>query len=153
MSTCCKYSYNCGPPECVRERIRSGMASRHAFVTNGCCSSNRSPLLHSYLIPYLNTCSISDNKCDTKCHVFNNNEKENKESSSRGKRTPTFWLRCKLMTNNKYDSLGPHKSSIIEKLGSKRDYLNSKLNSLDSHMAKIKEKIMNLQLPNKINTL
>ena len=129
------------------------MAARHAFDTNGFCSSDRIPSQHSYLPQCLDNFSISDNKCDTKCHVFNNNEKENKESSSRERRTPTFWLRCKRMTNNKYDSLGPHKSSIIEKLGSKRDYLNSKLNSLDSHMAKIKEKIMNLQLPNKINKL
>ena len=45
------------------------------------------------------------------------------------------------MTNNNNDSFGPPKSSIIEMLGFKRNYLNSKLNSLDSHISKLKEDI------------
>ena len=45
------------------------------------------------------------------------------------------------MTNNNNDSFGPPTSVILEMLGLKREYLNSKLTSLDSHIAKLKEEI------------
>ena len=146
MSTCCKYSYNCGPPECVRERIRADMAARHAFDTNGCCSNDRIPLPHSHLPPWLNNCSNNGNKYGKQSHFFNYNgqdccERENNDSSFCGKRTPPFWLRNKWMTNNTNDSFGPPKSVILEMLGLKREYLNSKLSSMDSHIAKLKEEI------------
>ena len=146
MSTCCKSSYNHGPPECVRERIRADMAARHAFDTNGCCSNDRIPSLHSHLPPWLNNCSNNGHKYGKPSHFFNYKgqdscERENKGSSFCGKRTPPFWLRNKWMTNNNNDSFGPPKSAIIEMLGLKREYLNSKLNSLDSHIAKLKEDI------------
>ena len=146
MSNCCKSSYSCGPPKFIRERIRADMAARHAFDTNGCCSSDRIPLPHSHLPPWLNNCSNNGNKYGKPSHFFNYNgkdgcESENNDSSFCGKRIPPFLLRNKWMTNNKYDSFGPPKSSIIEMLGLKREYLNSKLTSLDSYIAKLKEEI------------
>ena len=146
MSTCCKSAYNCGPPECVRERIRADMAARHAFDTNGCCSSDRIPSLHSHLPQCLDNFSISDTTDYRSYLFFNFNgptscERDNKGSSFCGKRIPPFWLRNKWMTNNNNDSFGPPKSAIIEMLGLKREYLNSKLNSLDSHIEKLQEDI------------
>ena len=94
MSTCCKSSYNCGPPECIRERIRADMAARHAFDTNGCCSSDI-PSPHSDLPPWLNNCSNNGNKYGKPSHFFNYNrkdgyERENKDSSFCEKEHPYF---------------------------------------------------------------
>ena len=131
MYTSCKSAYNCGPPECVRERIRADMAVRHAFDTNGYYSSDCIPSPHSHLPLCLNKCSNNGNKYGKPSHFFNYNRKygrkrENKDSSFCGKRTPPFWLRNKWMTNNNNDSFGPSKSVIIEMLGLKREFLNSK---------------------------
>ena len=147
MHHCCETSNpSRGPPEWIRRKIESRIARDQGtdcpFTSEHCCHPQMQcpPMWLRHI--HQHNLSSSRNLDDT-CERFSCFR--NSEPSMLHHRPP-FWMRNKCHLTkasivNTDGNKGPPKSFIIEMLGLKRDYLNSKLNSLDSHIKKLKEEV------------
>ena len=132
-----------GPPEWIRRKIEARIARDQAtdctFTSEYCCHP-QTPYPPRWLrhVQYRHVSSSHD-LYDT-CERFSC-LRDSEPSVLH--RKPPFWLRNRCQKFDDVDDgyKGPPKSVIIEMLGLKRDNLNSKLNSLDSHIKKLKEEV------------
>ena len=131
MTQCCNRSNSShGPPEWIRRKIEARISRYRGlgcpFTADDCCQSQM-----QFLSPWLRQDPCSNmsiphdlyGSCE-RCSCTRDSDPSTKESII-----------------NTDGNKGPPKSVIIEMLGLKRDYLNTKLNSLDSHIKKLKEEV------------
>ena len=144
--SCNRSNSSHGPPEWVRRKIEARISRDRGlgcpFTADDCCHSQM-----QFLSPWLrqDPCSNMSIPHDLygSCERYSCTRDSD---SSMLHRKPPFWLRNKCHFTkssiiNTDVNKGPPKSVIIEMLGLKRDYLNTKLNSLDSHIKKLKEEV------------
>ena len=147
MTQCCNRSNSShGPPEWIRRKIEARISRDRGlgcpFTADDCCHSQM-----QFLYPCLRQDPCSNmsiphdlyDSCDRYSCI-----RDSDPSMLHSK--PPLWLRNKCHFTkssivNTDVNKGPPKSVIIEMLGLKKDYLNSKLNSLDSHIKKLKEEV------------
>ena len=142
MTQCCNRSNSShGPPEWIRRKIEARISRDRGlgcpFTADDCCHSQM-----QFLSPWLrqDPCSNMSIPHD----LYGSCTRDSDPSMLH--RKPPFWMRnkCHLTKEsivNTDVNKGPPKSVIIEMLGLKKDYLNTKLNSLDSHIEKLKEEV------------
>ena len=145
MTDCCKTSNSSrGPPEWIRRKLEARISRDRGMgcpsIAGDCNPRMQFPTPYSRRTPYEHVYTPHD-LYDT-CERFSCC-RDSEPSMLHHK--PPFWLRNRCHSTNTLGVnadcyKGPPKSVIIEMLRLKRDYLNSTLNSLDSHIKKLNER-------------